>query len=92
MDKKNFSIGILSLSAMILLLANYFAPPAGAMNTIKDRSYAMVTATTQAGGEVLYVLDNISGRLGIFAYDPARKELVPRASGDLSAAFAQGGR
>jgi hypothetical protein len=93
MDKQSFSIGILSLSAVILLVANFFSPqPAQALNTIKDRSFSMVTASTQAGGDVLYVVDNQTGRLGIFAYDPARKELVPRAGSDLAAGFAGSGR
>jgi hypothetical protein len=91
MDKKTFSIGVLSLSAVVLFIANYFLPqPALALETIKDRNYAMVTATTQNGGDVLYVLDNLSGRIGIFAYDPAKREMVPRSSGDLAAAFAGG--
>jgi hypothetical protein len=89
MDKKTFIIGILSLSAVILLAANYFAPqPAFALQTIRDRNYALVTATSQNGGDVLYVLDNLSGRIAIFAYDPSKREMVPRAGGDLTAAFA----
>lgn len=94
MDKKNFSIGILSLSAVILLVANYFAPqPAHALLTIKDRNYSMVTANTQTGGDVLYILDNVTGRIGVFAYDTSKHEMVPRSGSDLTAAFAPpGGR
>jgi hypothetical protein len=94
MDKKTFTIGILSLSAVILMVANYFAPqPAYALQTIKDRNFSMVTANTQNGGDVLYVLDNLSGRIGIFAYDTNKREMVPRAGGDLSIAFGNtGGR
>jgi hypothetical protein len=91
MEKKTFSIGILSLSAVVLFIANYFMPqPAMALQTIKDRSYSMVTASSQNGGDVLYVLDNLSGRIGIFSYDPSQREMVPRSSGDLSTAFAGG--
>jgi hypothetical protein len=89
MDKKTFTVGILSLTAVILLVANYFVPqPAYALQTIKDRDFSMVTANTQNGGDVLYVLDNLSGRIGIFAYDSNKREMVPRAGGDLSVAFA----
>jgi hypothetical protein len=92
MDKKSFTIGILSLSAVILFVANYFAPqPAYALQTIKDRNYSMVTASTQNGSDVLYILDNLSGRIAIFAYDNSKREMVPRAGGDLSAAFAGNG-
>lgn len=88
MDKKTFAIGVLSLSAVILMVANYFAPqPAYALQTIKDRNFALVTATSQNGGDVLYILDNLSGRIAVFAYDPTQREMVPRAGGDLTVAF-----
>jgi hypothetical protein len=91
MQKKNFAIGLLSLSGVVLMLANYFAPqPAQALMSIKDRDYSMVTARTQNGGDSLYVLDNRSGRVAVFAYDPARKTLVPRVVGEMSAAFNSG--
>jgi hypothetical protein len=93
MDKKNFTIGILSLTAVVLMLANYFAPqPAQALMSIKDRDFSLVTARTQNGGDSLYVLDNRSGRVAIFAYDPARRALVPRVVGEMSAAFNVGGQ
>jgi hypothetical protein len=88
MDKKTFTIGILSLCAVILMVANYFAPqPAQGGQTIRDRDFAMVTAESQNGGDVLYILDNVSGRIAIFSYDTSRKEMVPRAGGDLTAVF-----
>jgi len=88
MDKKTFTIGILSLSAVILMVANYFAPePAHALYTIRDRDFAMVTASSQNGGDVLYILDNLSGRIAVFAYDASRREMVPRVSSDLTATF-----
>ena len=94
MDRKYFYIGILSLSATILLMANYFtAQPAMALTTIKDRDYSLVTASSQNGGDSLYVLDNRTGRMAIFAYDPAARALVPKKIGDLTVAFnARGGR
>jgi hypothetical protein len=91
MEKKNFAISLLCLSAVILMLANYFAPqPAQALMTIKDRDYSLVTARTQNGGDSLYVLDNRSGRVAVFSYDPARRTLVPRVVGEMNAAFAGG--
>jgi hypothetical protein len=93
MDRRNFYIGILSLSATVLLLANYFtAQPAMALQTIKDRDFGMVTGSSQAGGDTLYVLDNRSGRVAIFAYSPAAHALVLKKVGDMTAAFARGGR
>jgi len=85
MDTKSFSIGILSLTATVLLVANYFATPvAHATDTIRDRDYGLVTARSQAGGESLYVLDNRSGLVAVFAYDNSRRQLVSRFAGDLT--------
>jgi hypothetical protein len=93
MDRRNFYIGILSLSATVLLMVNYFsAQPAQALVTIKDRDYSLVTGASQAGGDTLYVLDNRSGRVAIFSYDPAAKALVPRRVGDMAAGFGRTGR
>jgi hypothetical protein len=88
MKKKNFAISLLSLSAVVLMLANYFAPQqAQALMSIKDRDFSLVTARTQNGGDTLYVLDNRSGRCAIFSYDPARRTIVPRVVGDMGVAF-----
>lgn len=92
MDKKTFSIGILSLIAVGLILANYFVPPqsAQALMTIKDRDFSLVTARTQASGDALYVLDNRSGRVAIFSYDPSTRSLQPRGVGDMTLLFNNG--
>jgi hypothetical protein len=89
-DKKTFAIGILSLTATLLLVANYFAPsPASASLTIKDRDFSMVTARTQRGGDALYLLDNRSGKIAIYSYDPSSKVVRPNGSGDLANLFSQ---
>ncbi len=91
MDRKSFYIGILSVSATLLALANYFAPqPALAITTIKDRDFSMVTAQSQGNGDALYVLDNRSGRIAIFSYDPSSRTLRPRFTTDMTAVFGQG--
>jgi len=79
MDKKTFTIGILSLTAVILFVANLIVPPrAQADMAIKDRDYQAVTAHIQANDEGLYVLDNRSGLMALFSYDPNRKTLALR--------------
>jgi hypothetical protein len=89
-DKKTFAIGILCLTATLLLLGNYFAPtPAIATTTIKDRDFSMVTAAQQTGGDALYLLDNRSGKVAVYAYDPQRREIRPRAAGEMTALFAR---
>ncbi len=93
MDRRNFYIGILSVSATVLLLANYFtAQPAQALVTIKDRDFSMVTGSSQAGGDTLYVMDNRSGRVAIFSYSPAAHALALKKVGDMPNAFARGNR
>jgi hypothetical protein len=89
MDKKTFSIGILSLTAVMLVVANLLTPTrVQADFAVKDRSYQVVTAKQQAGDEALYVLDNQSGLMAAFSYDPGRKALVLGAVAPIQAAFA----
>ena len=88
MDKKIFAIGILSLTAVLLALGNFFLDtPARAGETIKDRDYQAVTARIQAGGEGLYILDNKTGMVAVFAYDPNVRGLRARAAGYITNAF-----
>jgi len=92
-DKKTLAIGVLSLTAAVLLLANFFAPqPVLATNTIKDRDFSMVTAAVQTGGDSVYVLDNRTGKIGIYSYDPTRKQILPRDIGEMALLFARNGR
>lgn len=79
MDKKNFTIGVLAITAALLLLANLMPAPTIAAEAVKDRDYQAVTARIQAGGEGLYVSDNRTGQIVVFSVDPATRRLVPRA-------------
>lgn len=74
LDKKTFWIGILTLSAAVLLAAHAMQPAsllptAQAEESVESRNYAMATAEAPDGGEVLYVLDKRSGGLGLFVWD-----------------------
>jgi len=77
LDKKTFTIGVLTLSAVLLLVANILAPHAAVANdTIKDRDYQMVTTrVSNPGGDALYITDNHTGLMAVFVYDPARRNL-----------------
>ena len=89
LDKKTFAIGILSLSAVALLVANLIhVPPAKAAMAIKDRDYQAVTAHVSKGGEALYLTDNRTGKMAVFVYDPNRRAVVPIAAGAIGNAFA----
>jgi hypothetical protein len=93
MDKKTYTIGILSLTAVVLLVANFLAPPRaeatqGFVNPGRD--YQVVTAPEQSGGDALYVLNNRTGMLAVFTYDAATRRMVPRVVTPVANAVAQG--
>lgn len=88
MDNKTFGIGILSLMAIVLFVANFMpVRPAVAADSIKDRDYQLVTGRTQQGGEALYVTDTRSGQMAVFTWDTADRTVKLRAVGPVSAAF-----
>jgi hypothetical protein len=79
LDKKILSIITLSVSAALLLLGNVFTQPARADLVIKDRDYQLVTGHGTAGGDDLYILDNRTGLMAVFVFDPNRHGVFPRA-------------
>ena len=91
MDKKSTSIVILAITAAALVLVDYAARPAAALMTIKDRDFALVTARTQQNGDTLYIMDNRTGAIAVYSYDPASRDVRPRVFGDISTLFATPG-
>lgn len=92
LDKKTFIIGVLSLSAVILFVANLIQPPrAEAQMSIKDRDYQAVTARVIKGGEALYLTDNRTGKMAVFVYDPGKRAVIPVAAGSIANAFGGAG-
>ncbi len=88
MNKTNYMIVMLSVSAVILAVLNYFvSTPANADVVIKDRDYQIATASSQTGGDVVYVIDNRTGMLGVFAYDSNNRQLAPRVQRPVADAF-----
>jgi hypothetical protein len=89
MDKKTFAIGTLSITALLLFLINLVPMPAPARaDVIKDRDYQAVTAPIKQGGDGLFVIDNRTGKIGVFAYDNSRKGIVSLDIQDVTTAFA----
>ena len=87
-DKKSFAIGVLALTAVILLVGNLMLPEsATAAVAIKDRDYTAVTGRTTKGGEALYLTDNRTGLLAVIVYDPGSRSLKPVAVKSVSEAF-----
>lgn len=90
MDKKTYSIGILSLTAVILLVANFMStPPAEATlgMVYPGRDYQAVTAPVQGGGDALYILNNRTGMLAVFTYDTTTRRMLPRVVAPVTSAF-----
>ena len=92
LDKKTFWIGILTLSAAVLLAAHALQPTsllptAHARESVENNEYAMVTAEAPNGGEVLYVLNKRSGGLGLFTWDPQTRKPLPLDVKPIQAAF-----
>ena len=73
MDRKTFAIGILTLTAVILFIAQFLpVRPAMANDSIGDRDYQLVTVRTQQGGDALYVFQRRSGMVAVFNWDAER--------------------
>ena len=91
MDKKTYAIGILTVTAVALLLGNLFAPrPAEGVAWASNDAMQAVTARTSQGGDALYVLDHGSGKLAIFTVDN-RAGLRLQTVVDVESGFRQGG-
>jgi hypothetical protein len=91
-DNKTFAIGILSLMAVILLVAVINKPQqAQASEVVKGRDYTCVTARVAQGDDGLYVVDGKTGLMAVFIYNPGRKQLEPKAIRPVAEAFRMGG-
>lgn len=88
MDRKTFSIGILTLTAALLFVACLMpAKPASAAFAVKDLSrYQLITVTSQKGGDILYVIDP-QGKIIVLGYDLGQRLLRPIAVGDMDKVF-----
>jgi hypothetical protein len=90
MDKKNFGIGLLSITAALLFVACLLpSKPAEAAFSVKDRDYQLITAANQQGGDTLYVVDNRTGLMAVFTFDNRTRVMRPRQVRAVTDAFAQ---
>jgi hypothetical protein len=91
LDKKTFVIAVLSLSAVILLVANLLAPryAAASYSTIKDNDFQMQVATAPQGGDAVYITDNRSGAMAVLSYDPNIRSMSLVDGKTVQAAFAK---
>jgi hypothetical protein len=92
MDSKTYGIGILSLTAVALLIANLFAPrPAVAIESVSNDQAQAVTCRSSRGGDALYLLDQSSGKLAVFTVD-TRSGLQLMTVVDVETVFREAGQ
>jgi hypothetical protein len=90
MDKKTFGIGVLSITAALLLIACLMpAKSADAAFAVKERDYQLITAQGLAGSDVVYVVDNRTGLMAVFTYDTTARVMRPRQVRAVADAFGQ---
>jgi hypothetical protein len=90
MKRQNIAIAFLAITAGMLGAAHVLVQPAGAGTVIKDRDYQVVTAKVVSGGDGLYILDNRTGQIAVFTYDPASRGVRARQVRNVADAFAPG--
>jgi hypothetical protein len=89
MDKKIFGIGVLSITAVLLLVACLMpVKTADAAFAVKDRDYQLIIAQGQ-GSDSIYVVDNRTGLMAVFTYDNRGRVLRPRQVRPVADAFMQ---
>lgn len=90
MNQKTFTIGVLSVTALILSIAQFLpVQPAMAQNTIRDRNYSLVTARASNGGDVVYVIRNNTGQIASFVWDTSKRALVVSSIRNMTDVFNQ---
>lgn len=89
MNRTNLWIILLTTTATLLAAAHLLTPrQARAEEAVKDRDYQVVTAGVSTGSDALYILDNRTGQIAVFTYDPSAKRAVARQVRPIADAFA----
>jgi len=79
MDKKTYSIGILSITGLILAIANILPmPTAHADEAFKERDFTLVTSRIAQGGEALYICDNRTSQMAVFTWEAGKRQIMLR--------------
>ena len=79
MSNKSFAIGILSLTAIVLFVANFMPiQTVRADEAIKERDFTVVTSRINQGGEALYICDNRTGQMAVFTWEAGQRQILLR--------------
>jgi hypothetical protein len=79
MDRKGIMIGILTASAAVLAILNFTTPASRADFAVNSRGFQVATARLASGGDGVYVMDNGTGLIAVYTYEPQSGTLVPKA-------------
>ena len=90
MDRKTIGIGFLSLSALILFIAQLIpVRTAIAAEAVNEHGYQVVTSRLVQGGEGLYIAESRSGLMAVYTWDPNSRRVVLRSVRPVGEAFEQ---
>jgi hypothetical protein len=90
MDRKTYAIGILTLTALILFVAQFLpVRTAVANDSVGDRDYQLVTVQTTQGGDALYIFQRRTGVVAVFNWDAADHRIKLRAVRNVQDAVLQ---
>ena len=87
MNSKSLAIGVLSITAVILFIAQFLPVKTAQAEVWKDRDYSLLTATSPRGGEVVYVIDNRNGRAAVLVWDVGQRNFEVGGVGAIANAF-----
>jgi hypothetical protein len=88
MTRQTYAIGILSLTAVVLFVAQFIPiQPATAAESVNGRDYSLATARVQQSGDALYVVDNRAQLIAAFTWDSAARTIKVRDVKPVASAF-----
>jgi hypothetical protein len=91
MDKKTFTIGILTITALLLFLAQFMplAQTAVASDSVRDRDWQIVSTSGTQGGDAIYIADARTGLVAVYTWDAGDHAIKLRAVKPIASAILQ---
>lgn len=97
-DSKNLAIGVLSITATILLVGVILSglvttePAYARGQSDRGGDYIMLTGQFSDSSELIYVTDAAAQRMNLYSYETSTRQFVLWDSIDLKSTFAPGKR
>ena len=88
MKNKNLSIGILSITALLLFIAQFIpVQPVAYGEALKDRDFSLIAATSSRGGDTIYVVDHRNGTAAVLTWNATARTFELAGSAPIANAF-----